>query len=263
MREIVAQEVALRAQRGLAGRGAPAVQGRAVQAGADRGHCWPGSEGEDGEAVAAAPAILSTYRHGDFVDLCRGPHVENTGQIGAFKLLSVAGAYWRGDEHNKMLTRIYGTCFADTGRARRLPLAAGRGREARPPPAGQGPGPVQHPPGHGRRAGAVASQGRHGAPPGRGVLQERAPGQRLRAGLHAAHRPRRLVGDQRPPGLLQREHVRADGDRRAGLLHQADELPVPHPDLQERPALATATCRCAAPSGARSIATSAPACCTG
>ena len=70
-----------------------------------------GHEGEDGESVAAAPAILSTYRNGDFVDLCRGPHVENTGQIGPFKLLSLAGAYWRGDEHNKMLTRIYGTCF--------------------------------------------------------------------------------------------------------------------------------------------------------
>jgi threonyl-tRNA synthetase len=70
-----------------------------------------GRESEDGEAVAAAPAILSTYRHGDFVDLCRGPHVENTGQIGVFKLLNVAGAYWRGDEHNKMLTRIYGVAF--------------------------------------------------------------------------------------------------------------------------------------------------------
>lgn len=54
----------------------------------------------------------SIYRTGkDFVDLCTGPHVKSTGEIGAFKLLSIAGAYWRGDEKNKMLTRIYGTCF--------------------------------------------------------------------------------------------------------------------------------------------------------
>lgn len=49
---------------------------------------------------------------GSFVDLCKGPHVASTGQIGAVKLLSIAGAYWRGDEHNQMLTRIYGTAFA-------------------------------------------------------------------------------------------------------------------------------------------------------
>lgn len=51
------------------------------------------------------------YKLGDFTDLCRGPHVETTSQIGAFKLLSLAGAYWRGSEKNKMLTRIYGTSF--------------------------------------------------------------------------------------------------------------------------------------------------------
>jgi len=49
----------------------------------------------------------------EFVDLCAGPHVNNTGQVGAFKLLSVAGAYWHGDENNKMLTRIYGTAFKE------------------------------------------------------------------------------------------------------------------------------------------------------
>ena len=54
---------------------------------------------------------VSIYRHDDFTDLCRGPHVSSTGEIGAFKLLSVAGAYWRGDERNKMLQRIYGTAF--------------------------------------------------------------------------------------------------------------------------------------------------------
>jgi len=55
---------------------------------------------------------VSLYRQGDYVDLCRGPHIPSTGMIKAFKLLNVAGAYWRGDEHNKMLQRIYGTGFA-------------------------------------------------------------------------------------------------------------------------------------------------------
>ena len=54
---------------------------------------------------------ISTYSHGDFEDLCAGPHVESTGAIPAFKLLSVAGAYWRGDENRPMLQRIYGTAW--------------------------------------------------------------------------------------------------------------------------------------------------------
>lgn len=58
-------------------------------------------------------AELSLYRQGEFVDLCRGPHLESTGRIGAFKLLRVAGAYWKGDAGNPMLQRIYGTAFAD------------------------------------------------------------------------------------------------------------------------------------------------------
>ena len=56
-------------------------------------------------------AVISFYKQGEFVDLCAGPHMESTGQIKAVKLMSVAGAYWRGDEHNKMLQRIYGTAF--------------------------------------------------------------------------------------------------------------------------------------------------------
>lgn len=55
---------------------------------------------------------VSLYKTGDFVDLCAGPHVEKTSDIGAFKLLSLAGAYWKSSEKNKMLTRIYGACFS-------------------------------------------------------------------------------------------------------------------------------------------------------
>lgn len=58
-------------------------------------------------------AIISTYTQGDFTDLCRGPHVRSTGKLKVFKLMAVAGAYWRGDEHNKMLQRIYATAFFD------------------------------------------------------------------------------------------------------------------------------------------------------
>ena len=65
------------------------------------------------ELIAALPedAIISCYKQGDFTDLCAGPHVASTGKVKAFKLQSIAGAYWRGDEKNKMLQRIYGTAF--------------------------------------------------------------------------------------------------------------------------------------------------------
>ncbi len=67
---------------------------------------------EDGNEIEG-PVPMSTYRHGNFEDLCRGPHLEHTGQIppDAFKLMNVAGAYWRGDEHNPMLQRVYGTVW--------------------------------------------------------------------------------------------------------------------------------------------------------
>ena len=58
-------------------------------------------------------AVISLYRQGDFIDLCRGPHVPSTGRIRAFKLMKLAGAYWRGDSRNAMLQRIYGTCWPD------------------------------------------------------------------------------------------------------------------------------------------------------
>jgi threonyl-tRNA synthetase len=71
---------------------------------------------DDLRTAAAAhgepPPTVSTYQHGSFTDLCRGPHVASTGAIGPFKLLSVAGAYWRGREDRPMLQRIYGTVWA-------------------------------------------------------------------------------------------------------------------------------------------------------
>jgi len=67
------------------------------------------------ELLEAIPADqdLSFYSQGDFIDLCRGPHVPSTGHIKAFKLMKVAGAYWRGDSNNQMLQRIYGTAWGD------------------------------------------------------------------------------------------------------------------------------------------------------
>ena len=66
------------------------------------------------EIIASIPAgeEVSLYREGDFVDLCRGPHVPSTGKLRVFKLMKVAGAYWRGDSRNEMLQRIYGTAWA-------------------------------------------------------------------------------------------------------------------------------------------------------
>jgi threonyl-tRNA synthetase len=65
------------------------------------------------ELVDTAEGDISLYTQGDFTDLCRGPHLQNSKPIKAVKLTGLAGAYWRGDEHNKQLTRIYGTAFYD------------------------------------------------------------------------------------------------------------------------------------------------------
>jgi threonyl-tRNA synthetase len=81
----------------------------------DEALAWADSEGEiyKRELIEALPEgePISFYKMGEFVDLCKGPHLESTGKVKALKLLSVAGAYWRGDEKKKMLQRIYGTAF--------------------------------------------------------------------------------------------------------------------------------------------------------
>ena len=78
----------------------------------DEGIAFFKDMGEDykAEIISGIPAkeALSLYQQGDFIDLCRGPHVPATGQLKAFKLTKLAGAYWRGDSNNEMLQRIYG-----------------------------------------------------------------------------------------------------------------------------------------------------------
>jgi threonyl-tRNA synthetase len=74
--------------------------------------CFPGEPYKE-ELLSDIPEEkVSLYRMGNFLDLCRGPHVPSTGRVGAFKLMNTAGAYWRGDSKNRMLTRIYGAAFA-------------------------------------------------------------------------------------------------------------------------------------------------------
>ena len=87
---------------------------------------------------------VSLYREGSFEDLCRGPHVPSTGKLKHFKLMKVAGAYWRGDHRNEMLQRIYGTAWATQGRTAAVPAHARGGREARPPQARPRARPVPH-----------------------------------------------------------------------------------------------------------------------
>ena len=85
---------------------------------------------------------VSLYTNGPFTDLCRGPHAPATDRIGAFKLQSVAGAYWRGDSDRTMLTRIYGTAFFNKKELAARPRAPRAGAGARPPQARPAARPV-------------------------------------------------------------------------------------------------------------------------
>jgi threonyl-tRNA synthetase len=77
----------------------------------EKGSTAVAAETGDESVVSEGAVTISLYKTGDFIDLCRGPHVEKSSDIGAFKLTNVAGAYWRGDERNPQLQRIYGLCF--------------------------------------------------------------------------------------------------------------------------------------------------------
>ena len=179
---------------------------------------------------------LYTLQHGPFTDLCGGIHVEQSGQVAAFKLLSVAGAYWRGDERNPMLQRIYGTAWesqeALDGYLEMLEEAERRdhrrlGRELDLFSVHDEIGPgliVWHPKGGSPTNSCRELLARDPLPP------------RLQPCLLAAHRAFQPLAYQRTLGLLPGKYVRPHGVGRAGILPQADELPVPHHDLPLRPA---------------------------
>ncbi len=191
-------------------------------------------------ATAASRPSRST-RNGPFTDLCRGPHAPSTGRIKAFKLQSVAGAYWRGDADQQMLTRVYGTAFFSKeeldAHLERLELRA----------------PDDH-----RKLGRelelfMFSELSPGSPfwlPNGMVIwnelsklwREQNAARGYKEVKSADPLRRRALQGVRPLGQVPRPHVlhRRGG---AGDGPQAHELPGPHADLRQRPAAPTATCR--------------------
>ena len=195
--------------------------------------------------------MLSFYQQGEYIDMCVGPHLTYTKALKAFKLTQLSGAYWKNDKNNIMLTRIGGTAFRTRG-AGRIQQADG-GRPPRPSPHRQemnlfmlcdeGPGfPFFLPKGMALKN-ALIDYWRD--------IHYKAE---LRRGFHAADYEPPPVGDERPLGSLQGQHVRHQ-DRRRGLLHQADELPRRRDGLPAN-RIPIASCRCAWANWVLSIATS-------
>ena len=167
----------------------------------------PRSEPYKVELVDTAEGDISLYTAGTtFTDLCRGPHLQDSSPIKAFKLTGLAGAYWRGDEKNKQLTRIYGTAFFRQGdldaHLERLEEARKRdhrrlGDAARPVPL------------LGRLAGlaVLAPEGDGDLERARGPPPAREPRPRLRRGAHAADLRQGALGHLRALGEVPRAHV--------------------------------------------------------
>ena len=158
-----------------------------------------------------AEPVFSAYKTGNFLDFCRGPHIPSTGRIRAFKLLSVAGAYWKGDETSYPMQRIYGTSFFNRKGLddflHKLEEAKRRdhrrlGKESRS---------FQH---SGRcRTGAdfLAPERRDASQGGPGLPGTRAGRYRLSTGFHTARGAPGFMEDQRAHRLLQRKYVLAHG----------------------------------------------------
>ena len=202
---------------------------------------------------------ISFYRQGDWIDLCRGPHVPSTKVLQHFKLLHTAGAYWRGSEKNKMLTRVYGTAWQSQAD---LDAYLNRLEEARKRD-------------HrvlGRELGLFVFSAEHvgaGIPlflPKGEILRHTmetlcargADAIRLSARLDGSSRARRPVQEVGALRQLQGRHVPSHGGQGSGhqLSLEADELPEPHDAVQSgRPESRTGICPCAMPNSPRSTAT--------
>ena len=147
--------------------------------------------------------VLSFYRQGEFVDLCRGPHIPHAGKVGAFKLLSIAGAYWKGHTDRKMLQRVYGTAFFDKKEldAHLAQVEEAKKRDHRR--LGRELEPL-HDLATGRpRVDSLDAQGGDRPRHSRELHQGRAGQARISAGLHATHRQGRALSDERPLSVLQ------------------------------------------------------------
>ena len=187
------------------------------------------------EIIASIPEDeeVGLYRQGEFIDLCRGPHLPSTGKLGtSFKLMSVAGAYWRGDSRNEMLQRIYGTAWASDKELKAY-LQMLEEAERSGTTAGsaarwtlfhmqeEGPGSVfWHP------KGWTLFQG-HDRLHARETASGRIPGDQHPGGARQIP-----VGEVRPPREVRREHVSHPDTGRAGVRAQADELPRPRAGVQ-------------------------------
>jgi threonyl-tRNA synthetase len=173
---------------------------------------------------------VSLYREGGFEDLCRGPHVPSTGKLKLFKLMKVAGAYWRGDHRNEMLQRIYGTAWASKEELQQYLTMLEGSREARPPQARPRTRPVPHRRRRARRR-VLAPQGLGHLAGGGAIHAGHLPRHRVPGGEGPADPGPQPVGENGPLAELPREHVH-DGERKARLRAQAHELPGPRADLQ-------------------------------
>ena len=153
---------------------------------------------------------LSFYRQGEFIDLCRGPHIPHAGKIGAFKILTIAGAYWKNDSTRPQLQRLYATAFFSQ---KDLDAYLTRIEEAKKPRssrARQTAETVHHQPNGRQRFDPVDAKGGHAVAASSKTSSRTSCMQtRLFARLHAAHRPAGALSHQRAFSLLPRRSVSA------------------------------------------------------